>query len=310
MSDAAPLMWDSASLMGKAQVYFARAYREDRGSSLFGTWIGLGVEHLARCALATIHPVLLADPREGNNILFAFGVEMKSPRSVPMRTVLSRCNALFDDFTDTHEQALMALTELQNTELHSGIVSFESIPAAAWYLPTMRAVVALCAYTGLGLDDLIGEEEAALTNQMLAEASKERTAEVLALIAEHRAFALSLDAQDRERREVERIRRIAPSNQLSYTRCTCPACEASAELAGSLVRELPPVLNEDSITERSLYLPVRMLCPVCELDLKGHERLQIAGVGEVFVETCITDADDYFSARFAEREYEPDYGND
>lgn len=306
------MLWDSGALFAKAQLYFSRAYREERESSLFGTWMGLGVEHLARAALASVHQVLLADPQDGKNILHAFGVETRAPRSVPSKTVLSRCVALFEEFTEEHERSLKALLDLRNEELHSGVAAFEGVPLSSWYTPALRAVTVLARQLDRTLEDLMGPEEAVVASRMLAEASDELRAEVLRAIAKHRASADLLDQAERElRRQMKALPPGLPTGWHVEKR-GCPACSADvAQVAGPQVRELPPLLEDGDVLERSIYLPMRMACPVCELDLTGHERLSVAGAGDTFTVTFSADAEEYFGSRYEDR-YDgyQDYGND
>jgi hypothetical protein len=78
--------WESESLYAKAKLYARRAHNESVDSSLFAFWMSLALELLARSALAQIHPVLLADPREQDNIHYAFGINPKNPpKSIPLR---------------------------------------------------------------------------------------------------------------------------------------------------------------------------------------------------------------------------------
>jgi len=76
--------WTYDGLWAKTRAYSQRASHEDTDGPLFPLWSTLSLEFLARSSLAYIHPALLADPREGENVLHAFGYEIEStPRSIP-----------------------------------------------------------------------------------------------------------------------------------------------------------------------------------------------------------------------------------
>lgn len=305
------VLWNHESLLSKAQLCFARASREDRGSSVFGMWMGFGVEHLARAALAAIHPALLADPQDGKNILYAFGVETKAPRSIPMKTVLGRCVELVEGFSGEHHQSLVALLELRNTELHSGHSPFDDISTTVWYLPTLRAVKVLGQHLGQSLSDLIGPDEARLGEQMIEEASADLRAEVLRLIAHHRVESEGLSEAELAERSGRGLTQLKLGAHWSRTSRRCPACGATSEVAGYIVRELPPQLEDGAVVERSVFLPVESACPICKLALRGHEKLVIAGLGDAFTEAWESDPEEYFGERFLER-YSggEEYGND
>jgi hypothetical protein len=72
--------WSPESLYNKAKVFAGRALDEPIESALFGFWMSLTLEMLARAALAHIHPALLADPREPDSIQYAFGIIPKGVR--------------------------------------------------------------------------------------------------------------------------------------------------------------------------------------------------------------------------------------
>jgi hypothetical protein len=87
--------WSFAALFAKAKLYMERADEEDANSPLFPFWASLSLEFLCRAALSAVHPSLLADPREGSNLLYACGIEVKTaPKSIPAKTVFDRCQSV------------------------------------------------------------------------------------------------------------------------------------------------------------------------------------------------------------------------
>src|ERR1700678_2883633 len=93
--------WDSDLLYEKAKLFAQRAHNEPVESSIFAFWMSISLEILARAALAQIHPVLLADPREQDNIHYAFGINPKGlPKSIPAKALFARCSILVHGFTD------------------------------------------------------------------------------------------------------------------------------------------------------------------------------------------------------------------
>jgi hypothetical protein len=93
--------WSPESLYNKAKVFAERAHNEHVDSALFGFWMSLTIEMLGRAALAQIHPALLADPREPDNIQYAFGIIPKGvPKSIQAKTVFARCSVFVDGFTE------------------------------------------------------------------------------------------------------------------------------------------------------------------------------------------------------------------
>jgi hypothetical protein len=93
--------WEAESLYGKAKTFARRAHDGSIRSAAFGFWMSLSLELLSRAALAKVHPVLLADPREEDNIHYAFGIIPKRPpRSIQSKAVFARCSVHVPGFTD------------------------------------------------------------------------------------------------------------------------------------------------------------------------------------------------------------------
>jgi hypothetical protein len=64
------MSWDRDPIWAKARLFFARAFDTQRENPAFGLWCSLGLELLARTALASISPTLLAEPHpEHKNLL-------------------------------------------------------------------------------------------------------------------------------------------------------------------------------------------------------------------------------------------------
>ena len=94
---ATPDIWTFDPIWQKSKVFMDRALEADRDGPLFPHWAALSLELLGRATLARVHPVLLADPREPENLFYALGLGVRGiPRSVPAKTVFARCQRLID----------------------------------------------------------------------------------------------------------------------------------------------------------------------------------------------------------------------
>lgn len=128
--------WSPESLYSKAKLYALRAHSEPIESALFGFWVSLSLELLARAALAHVHPALLADPREPDNIQYAFGVVPKGvPKSIQAKALFARCSVFISGFTDQMSGHCLIMADRRNSELHSGAAAFEDVDNSRW-LPT------------------------------------------------------------------------------------------------------------------------------------------------------------------------------
>src|SRR5690606_13996241 len=125
--------WEFDPLFAKAKLYGQRAHDEHLDSALFGFWMSLCTELLARAALAKIHPVLLADPTGEGNMHYVFGIVPKTnPKSVHAKTVFARCSIFVERFTDQMSAHYLTLADRRNKELHGGEAAFEGIDPASW----------------------------------------------------------------------------------------------------------------------------------------------------------------------------------
>jgi|ERR1035437_6848764 len=126
--------WSEDALYGKAKHYITKALEESLTSELHPLWTIVAMELLCRAALAHLNPVLLADPREGHNTLYACGISVaKVPRSIPAKALFERCRAVIAPaFTAEVERHCLRLVEMRNTELHTGKVTFAGLSNSEW----------------------------------------------------------------------------------------------------------------------------------------------------------------------------------
>src|SRR5438270_3125806 len=124
-------IWSYETLWQKAKLYARLALaEEDRDSAKFALLSTLALEFVARSTLARVHPALLADPREPENLLYAFGYRTdKSPKSIPAKALFARCEVVVPEFTAAERTFAMTLMERRNEELHSGSAAFHGVPS-------------------------------------------------------------------------------------------------------------------------------------------------------------------------------------
>jgi hypothetical protein len=316
--------WRYDGLWAKTRVYTQRASHEDTDGPLFPLWSTLSLEFLARSSLAYIHPALLADPREGENVLHAFGYQIAStPRSIPALTVFRRCKRVISGFTESDFKACMSLIEMRNTELHSGTAAFEGYPTRLWLSNYFRACQILLAAQGKTLIELFGIEEAAGAEKMIAAAEEKVVGDVKKVIAEATRFFSELDQETQSaRRKLAELESKTPF-VFEAQQVTCPACNSKALMRGERVTIKEAKIDEDSGTmyRQRVILPNSLRCSACDLNLKGHAAVDAAGLGgnysilehvdpaEYFgIET--PDLDEYFEKRIQQMADEGDYSNE
>src|ERR1017187_2516028 len=105
------MIWERDPLVAKSKLFFERAFEEPAESPLFGLWCSLGLELLARAAVASISPTLLAEPdRDHRHLLHALnrGNDKSAPQSINTNQVFTLCQMLFQQFTKDDFTSSMA----------------------------------------------------------------------------------------------------------------------------------------------------------------------------------------------------------
>jgi hypothetical protein len=279
--------WTHEAMYCKAKLYAQRANNEPIDSALFGFWTSLALELLCRAALARIHPVLLADPTNEDNIQYAFGIIPKRPpKSVHAKTVFARCSVFIPEFTDKMSGHCLILADRRNTELHSGAASFEGLDNSAWLPATYEVMDVVLGHIGTDFHDFLGPEHAPSAVAMLKDRRDTIKREVKEKISESRKVFAALDPEWITQRATT-VRSMADAwvqaNQLRRT-STCPACGSIGLMTGENMGRTPVRIDEatGTITREVRALPNVFVCPHCKLSLKGFQELHEAGMGAIY----------------------------
>jgi hypothetical protein len=313
-----PDIWSEEALIRKATVYVERASDMEPGTGLEQLWSLMGLELLARAAVARVHPALLADPQDGSHLLYAFGYgEPKPPKSVPIATVFRRCQVIVPSFTEQLRNDGIALMTLRNEELHSGGLVLETIRPSTWQPQYYAICDILLQHLDLALEDFFPPDRAAAARTVLESLSQDLESEVKQRIAD---AARKFSSLDEEAQLVRREREIGGPRGRPYVesreqRVTCPACGSQASVGGETAGVSEPRVGEDQIEQDIRILPTSFRCDVCELPLDGHAELYHAGLGD---EYAVVDSEDPLEHYGIDPKdyvdpsdfYEPDYGND
>src|ERR1051326_3915259 len=235
--------WSHESLFNKARVFADRAHSEPIDSALFGFWMSLTLEMLARGALAQIHPALLADPREPDNIQYAFGVIPKGvPKSIPAKTVFARCSVFVPDFTDKMSAHCLIMADRRNSELHTGAAAFEGIDNSKWLPSTYEVLEILLNHVHRNFSELLGEGQAEFANKVLEDRRNTIKREVHEKLSAAKKFfdGLSPESMDELTARAQSALAIWAKSSLVRRICTCPACGLPAGMNGETVGRTPP----------------------------------------------------------------------
>lgn len=301
--------WDFEPLWSKAKYYFSKAIQAPREGQDFGLFCALALEFTGRATLARIHPVLLADPQDGSNILYAFGYAKpdKSPKSIMAKTVFSRCQTIVDDFGPEDEAFATGFVERRNSELHSGDVAFADFGTDKWLARYYTVIRKLCRHSNTTLLELIGDEnEERTAEEMIAAANEVARNEIFARIQPFRQAFEALPRDEQERRVLSQNAIETPDTS---ERHPCPACAASAVINGRSVRSTPPRLEGDEIVTEQIFLPIELTCTACGLRLETHASLHALGYGGQYAREFAEEASEYYERMYAPQD-DDYYGND
>jgi len=291
------MSWERDPLWAKARLFFERAFDESRDAPTFGFWCSLGLELLARSALASISPTLLAEPdREQKHLLHALnrGSERIPRKSIPTVQVFNLCCTLFPDFTKEDFTAAMALINRRNEELHSGAAAFDEYPSSQWLGGFYRACKLLSAAMGETLTSLFGEEEAMVASEILTENQNEVRKCVEDSIASHHKAFEERSSDDREKAATEAKisgKRLA---MLHHHRVVCPSCKCVATVQGKAFGKEHISDNEGKIIVRQAVAPMSFACSACGLKLDSYAQLEVAGLGGHYQRKTTYSPDEYY----------------
>lgn len=319
-----PDAWDADALRAKTRVYFDRAFQHTPEDVLFAFWCHVAIELLARAAIASINPALLA-ARKLNSLLYGLGVEDTDPAKVESLTcieVYKLCQRLIPEFGNAELATCEEARSRRNAELHSAVAAFEYLPRG-WLGRFFAACRVLAHQLGLELDDLIEADHATLLERLIDEDSESvRTAVREAIDAAKRRFA-ELSKLKRQRRVQAAGKRSDPlrlngfsadaqtaqaSSELprALKDIPCPACKTPGPLRGEVVARNPVRIDQEGqLVETQVALPTLFTCPVCELQLGGVAELAVAGLADPVTLTDYPDPVEAFDVDLAD--YQDDY---
>lgn len=281
--------WSYDSLFNKARLYIERALQADRNSSLFPFWCSLGLEFIGRATLAKIHPALIADPREGNNILHAFGYSLKKgvPKTIGAKTIFLRLQIIIPGFTFDDEKFCQSFMNMRNEELHTGTPVFEDFSTNVWLTKFYKSVKVLLEFQEKLLEDLFGKEEADIAEQMIAEDNEELVSKIKAKISKYKDVFEELEKEEKEERITKaktKIREFITSEKLDnkYKRVECPSCKNEALIIGKYISQSEPKVVDDAIEVHHNILPIGLRCFCCGLKFQSNGELSVASLGGQF----------------------------
>lgn len=289
------MSWERDPLLAKSRLFFERAFENQEDGSAFGLWCAMGLELLARAAIASVSPMLLAKPDENHvNLLYAIRrEETPKRRSIETGTVFDLCHKLFPQFTKENLSAANLLIGYRNEEVHSGSEVF-STPASQWLPGFYGTCKSLAIPLGESLSSLFGKEAAANAEELLSQERNDVKSRVQSRIAAHRKVFES-KAEDEKKAAKKKAEDVAPYFSVHrHHGVTCPACECLASVQGRTFGEEQVAHEDGEIVVTQAVTPTSFSCMSCELKLNGYSELIEAGLGDPYKRRTYFSPEDYF----------------
>jgi hypothetical protein len=291
------MSWERDPLWAKSKLFFERAFDVSPEDPLFGLVCSLGLELLARAAIASVSPTLLAEPDKDHKFLLHAlnrGAERITPHSIASFQVFNLCRTLFDEFSKEDLTAALALTNRRNEELHSGAAAFDEYPARLWLPGFYRVCRSLTGVLGESLESLFGVDEARIAGEILGETDKEVKQKVLSLIAAHRKV---FDGKSGGEKTTAAATAKTEADQLAHLRhhrVVCPACKSTATVQGEAFGPEHVSHDDGDIVVRTAVSPRSFSCSACGLKLEGYAELDAAELGGQYTRRTTLSPQEYY----------------
>lgn len=291
------MSWERDPLYAKAKLFFENAFEVSRDSPVFGLWCSLGLELLARAALASVSPTLLAQSDKGHkNLLWALNldVECTFPKSIKATLVFELCNKLFSDFAEEDFKVGIALINLRNEELHTGAAAFDEYQPSEWLAGFYHACHSLSTAMGESLESIFGEDEANIAIEILKENENNIKNKVLSSIKSH------VDVfKDKPKKEQEKAKGKAEKRGMllatqQHHRVRCPACKCVATVQGRLFGKEQISHGDNEIVVRQSVIPTSFSCSACGLTLTSYAELKVANLSDHYTRRTTYTPEEYY----------------
>lgn len=291
------MSWERDPLWAKARLFFERAFSVARDDPTYGLWCSLGLELLARAALASVSPTLLAKPEHNQkNLLHVVHSEstLLFPKSIAATVVFGLCTRMFPDFSAEDGTLALALLNQRNAELHSGVAAFEEYRTSQWLAGFYRACKSLTIVLGESLESLFGEHEAEFAEKILEENRDDIQKTVFGAIAAHKKLFAEKGPVEQEAAKLEAEELGKTLSVLRHHRVSCPACNSVATVKGRPFGKEHVSHQQSGIIVKQSVSPTEFSCSVCGLKLASFAQLATAGLGDHYTRTTTYSAEEYY----------------
>ena len=285
--------WSSEALFTKALLYLGEMERHTANDWQFGLWSSLSLELLARAALASVSPTLLADRRNWRNVRHALGHPPTNrdfkPMSISSSELLDILGELVPEFNKELVDFCAAHCALRNAELHSGEEAFAGSADASWLPKCYATCDVLLRFMRKERGEFFGDSQVA--EDMVA-AFHDKAAKAVARDIERHKKQWNAMTADEQTMALAQARAWATRH--AGHRRDCPACGSPALLHGSGQGPVTTEIRDDLIVRRQTMVPSLFECLACGLAISGFSKVSSCGLGDTFTATSRTSPAEFF----------------
>lgn len=273
--------FDPDALFVKSKLFINRALdaRDRAEFDAAALWASLALEILAKWALASVNPCLVADPSDdGKSLLTAAGLSKNVAefRTLPAKGAYSRCGRAFPGFNVREAERISGN---RNDDVHSGSLPFAQLDEDRWWEGFWPLIAVLLEAHGHSIYDLVDAKQAPIAENYIR-----RHAETVAQLTMSRIARAAANWASRGNKK--RLGGFIVGSEFEGS-TTCPACGNEGTLHGDSVESEDIQYPDDPEDYRPpmaiLVVSVdTYMCTHCGLDLYGIDYVSAAGLPEKF----------------------------
>lgn len=290
----------------KSKLFINRAIDADseRTEDEKRLWASLGLELLAKWALAKTSRVLVVDPEHGGGeqLYNALGLK-ESPGHVTVTatTAFKRCDALYKSFD---ANAAKRFSDARNEYVHGFEFPIMHLPDNVWWSQYWSLVSVLLAAHALDPSSLVGYSRASMVEEHLEENSHWLEQRAASLIESAKLNLRRFESDLMSAKESDKWKSVGSLTAgMRYTSSVkCPACGHPGTVEGDDMNSFTAGPTVDSFGDRFYEVGFSgdyFSCETCHLVLDSWNLILKAGLDEEFY--VEVESDVYM---------EPEYGND
>ncbi len=306
-------MWESKSFYTKSKLYIQRSEQLRPEDRFYIFWHLLALELLIKaCVSLHAKPLLAAEGKEGQNLLYALGIAVvPNPVQRSISELISFLTHLVPTLKKEDRDKLFLWMGYRNEELHSGSDKLSELANTGWSSDYFRVTKLLLDYLGKDLSDYYGSDKKSSIEKMISELNKETLALAKAEISKSQTYyAKRLDSEKESvRKNFKRPYKTKDTK--------CPSCgEPYAVIYGELINSTGAMLDEDGdLHVIYKYMPIKVVCEMCRLQLDGYSLISAAGLGAEFsikstvdpIETFDINIEEEFNSMYPGRDVKNQY---